>query len=77
MSASKPSVVNHKGMVTIPADIRERFGIHEGTKVTIMELDGNVVLIPIVDIQQFRTHTYEELSKIEDEARTIDLELEK
>ena len=42
-----------------------------------MEMDGNVVLIPIVDIEELRTHTYEELSKVEDEARAIDLELEK
>jgi AbrB family looped-hinge helix DNA binding protein len=77
MARSKASVVNKKGMITIPADVRERFNLHEGSRVTIMEIDGHLEIIPIVDIEASREHSYAEYSKIEDETRALDLELEK
>ncbi len=77
MARSNASVVNRKGMITIPADVRERFNLHEGSRVTVMEIDGHLEIIPIVDIETFREHSYSEYSKIEDEARALDLELEK
>jgi AbrB family looped-hinge helix DNA binding protein len=77
MARSKVSVVNRKGMITIPADLRERFKIHEGSRVTVMEIDGHLEIVPIVDIETFREHSYSEYSKVEDEARALDLEMEK
>jgi AbrB family looped-hinge helix DNA binding protein len=77
MIKSKPSIVNRKGMITIPADLREKLDLHEGTRVTVMELEGNLVIIPIVDIEKLRTHAYEEFAKVEDEARAEELEIEK
>jgi AbrB family looped-hinge helix DNA binding protein len=77
VSRSKASVVNRKGMITIPADVRERFNLREGSKVTVMEIDGHIEIIPIVDIETLRTRPYADLSKIEDEARMEDLEAEK
>ena len=70
-------MVNRKGMITIPADVRERFNLREGSRVIVMEIDGHIEIIPIVDIEKFREHSYAEYSKSEDEARAIDLELEK
>ncbi len=77
MAKSRASVVNRKGMITIPVDLRERFNIHEGSRVTVMEIDGHLEIVPIVDIETFREHSYAEYSKVEDEARELDLELEK
>jgi len=77
MVKSKPSIVNRKGMITIPSDLRERFDLHEGSRVTVMEIEGNLVIIPIIDIEKSRMHDYEEYAKLEDEDREIELELEK
>ena len=77
MARSKVSVVNRKGMITIPADLRERFKIHEGSRVNVMEIDGHLEIVPIVDIETFREHSYAEYSKVEDEARALELELDK
>ncbi|MEX2719371.1 MAG: AbrB/MazE/SpoVT family DNA-binding domain-containing protein [Candidatus Sigynarchaeota archaeon] len=77
MARSKVSVVNRKGMITIPADMRERFNLHEGSRVIVMEIDGHLEIVPIVDIEKFRAHSYAEYSKSEDETRALDLELEK
>nr|MDO8087676.1 AbrB/MazE/SpoVT family DNA-binding domain-containing protein [Candidatus Sigynarchaeum springense] len=76
MARSKASVVNRKGMITIPADVRERFNLHEGSRVTVMEIDGHIEIIPIIDIEKLREHSYAELSRIEDEDRETELRLE-
>ena len=41
------SVVTVKGQIVIPAPIRKHLGIHKGTKVTIEEKDGDIILHPI------------------------------
>ncbi|NMC04359.1 MAG: AbrB/MazE/SpoVT family DNA-binding domain-containing protein [Candidatus Lokiarchaeota archaeon] len=63
-------------MITIPADVRERFNLREGSKVTVMEIDGHIEIIPIVDIETLREHNYAELSRIEDEDREMELRIE-
>jgi len=42
-----------------------------------MEIDGNLVIIPLVDIEKSRSHKYAEFAKVEDETRAMELELEK
>lgn len=39
--------VSKKGAVVIPRDIRERFGIKEGTEVSVLVRDGRIVIHPI------------------------------
>ena len=36
--------LNSKGQVTIPADLRKRFGLHEGDEVDVIQ-DGNTLRI--------------------------------
>ena len=36
--------LNGKGQVTIPADLRKRYGLHEGDEVEVIE-DGNTLRI--------------------------------
>jgi AbrB family looped-hinge helix DNA binding protein len=38
--------INGKGQVTIPADLRERFGIEKGTRIDWKEERGRLVLTP-------------------------------
>ena len=43
------SAVNAKGQVVIPAAIRDRLGIRQGTKVAMIEEEGRVVIQPVTD----------------------------
>lgn len=40
--------INSKGQVTIPAPLRERYGLHEGDEVDVIE-DGNALRIVRVE----------------------------
>ena len=49
MSNIEYSAVNAKGQVVIPADIRERLHIKQGTKVAFFEEEGRLFLQPVTD----------------------------
>ena len=72
-------IVNKRGMVTIPAVLREKYGIHEGSRVAFVEVDGKIEFIPIRTIEEMEsacTATLEESSKIYDEYKNLELKLE-
>jgi len=41
------SIVTTKGQLVIPARLRRRFGIKRGTRVTLMEEEGRIIIQPI------------------------------
>ncbi len=41
------SVVTTKGQLVIPARLRRRFGIRQGTLVSFLEDDGRIIIQPI------------------------------
>lgn len=43
----KTTVVTVKGQIVIPSQIRRRHGIKEGTKVCLIERNGEIILKPI------------------------------
>ena len=43
------SMVSVKGQIVIPSGIRRSHGIRKGTKVSIIEEGGNIILRPITD----------------------------
>jgi len=43
----KHYTVTSKGTVTIPADIRWKYGIREGSKVEFIETEDGILIIPI------------------------------
>ncbi len=45
--------INSKGQVTIPAPLRERYGLHEGDEVDVVE-DGNALRVVRVEASQTR-----------------------
>ena len=45
-SAMRRTKINAKGQVTIPAELRERFGIEKGTRIKWQEDRGQLVLTP-------------------------------
>jgi AbrB family looped-hinge helix DNA binding protein len=71
-------VMNSRGMITIPANIRKKRNFKEGSRFFIMETDGQLTIIPIQTAAEFRTDliSKEELEKNLEEDRRIELELE-
>lgn len=43
------TAVNAKGQIVIPAGIRERFAIKQGTKIAFVEEQGRLFLQPVTD----------------------------
>ena len=48
------TTVSPKGQVTIPEALRARYGFPPGTKVVWMERDGDLVLRPLLSVEQWR-----------------------
>jgi len=49
MSDKEYSAVNAKGQVVIPAEIRDRFAIKQGTKIAFVEEEGRLFIQPVTD----------------------------
>ena len=65
-------------MVTIPAKLRKKYNLQEGSEVAFLEIEGSIVLVPILDLEDMRKFlpTREEMLKTIDEAHEIELKLE-
>ncbi|MHA1675430.1 MAG: AbrB/MazE/SpoVT family DNA-binding domain-containing protein [Promethearchaeota archaeon] len=76
--ASKISKVNKKGMITIPKDIREHFNIEAGSEVSVMIINGEIHIIPILDFDELRNTfpSIQEMKESYQTARKEELELE-
>ena len=48
------ATVTSKSMVSIPAKIREKYGIREGSKVEFVESDEGVLLVPVKSLSELR-----------------------
>ena len=77
--AVKTLKVNKKGMITIPIEIREKFNIKEGSEVSVMVINGEIQIIPIIDFDELRKEspTLEEMKKSYEESRAEEMEFEK
>jgi len=51
---SETATVTSKSMVTIPANIRRKHGIKEGTKIEFVEVNGSILLIPLKTLKELR-----------------------
>jgi AbrB family looped-hinge helix DNA binding protein len=76
MSNTKVLTVNRKGMITIPSEIRNQFNISEGSKVSIVVIDGSINIIPIFDMESLQITPKEKLEQLLDESHIRELELE-
>jgi len=43
----KTAVVSQKGWIVIPRETRDRYGMHPGTKVAIVDYGGTISLVPL------------------------------
>ncbi len=48
------ATVTSKSMVTIPAKIRAKYGIREGSKVEFIEAEDGIHLIPLKSLRELR-----------------------
>ena len=69
--------VNRKGQITIPADLRRKFKIEEGSKVEVIEEEGRIVVRRLPSIFDLAGSgsgkgDVEELKRILDEMREED-----
>jgi AbrB family looped-hinge helix DNA binding protein len=76
--ASTSSLINKKGMVTIPSKLRKKYNLHEGSEVAFVEIEGSIVLVPILELEEMRKYlpTLKQMEKNIDEASEIELKLE-
>ena len=66
-------------MVTIPLNIRKKFGLTKGSKVIIMEIDDKIEFIPLRSVEEMEatcTITRERMAQIYDESHDRELQLE-
>lgn len=45
------ATVSKKGLMTIPSEVRRKFGLKDGDKVRIIEQGGLIVIVPLTDIK--------------------------
>ena len=74
----KSAIINKKGMVTIPAKLRKKYDLHEGSEVAFVELEGAIVMVPILDFESLRSFlpSRKQMEKIYDESRELEIQLE-
>ena len=73
MSADDPEVttVTSKGQITIPSQLREQFGLKQGTKLMVVPTDYGLVLkkLELPSVEEFQ-------QRIEERAETVDLSID-
>ncbi|MHA2247729.1 MAG: AbrB/MazE/SpoVT family DNA-binding domain-containing protein [Candidatus Hodarchaeales archaeon] len=70
--------VTNRGMVTIPASLRKKYGLQDGDQVIVVEDEGMLKIIPIESIKnlQKRSISTKEMLEILKRSREEELELE-
>ena len=68
------ATVTSKSMVTIPARIRRKYGIKEGMKVKFVELDGAVLMIPLMSLRRLRGIDKEHTEDLREAIRELNAE---
>jgi len=46
--------ITEKGTVTIPSRIRKKYSLKKGSKITFVETDQGVLVVPIVSLEDLR-----------------------
>jgi AbrB family looped-hinge helix DNA binding protein len=76
MKEGKPIQVNKKGMITIPVELREKYNIQPGASLSILEVNGHLEIIPIVEIDKLRRHDAAEIMNCVEESNELEIKLE-
>jgi AbrB family looped-hinge helix DNA binding protein len=78
MSKNIVKITNH-GMITIPLQIRKDFHLKPGSSLALIEDEGHLIIVPLVDIEEMRPNfvNSEDMRQSMKEEHTIEMELEK
>lgn len=73
MSSKSSLIVSARGQITLPSDIRKRFGINEGGVVTVEERHGEIVLRPatVLELEMYADQDIQKWDK-EDEISSVE-----
>jgi len=44
--------ITEKGTVTIPAEVRKKYGLKKGSRVKFVETDGGILLVPVIPLEE-------------------------
>jgi AbrB family looped-hinge helix DNA binding protein len=70
--------VTNRGMITIPANLRKKYGLQDGNQVIVVEDEGMLKIIPVETIKslQNKSITTKEMVGILRRSREEELEIE-
>ena len=63
-------------MITIPVELREKYSIEAGSSLSILEVNGHLEIIPIVEIDKLRKHDAAEIMKSIEASNDLEIKLE-
>ena len=76
---NKTISVNRKGMITLPAALRKKYDIREGSQLIILDIEGKIEIVPLYDdfgqVQQ-KLSTRKVMEKSYEASIPIELDLE-
>ncbi len=78
MIFEKTVKVTNRGMICLPASLRKKYNIKDGDRISIIEDENGMRIIPIEDIDSLRLRSIsaKKMLKIMEEAKKEELELE-
>lgn len=78
MASNNIVIVNSRGMITIPSQIRKNNNIKPGSKVAILNILGTITLVPILNEKEMQEDLilHKIMMKVYEESKKRDLEIE-
>jgi len=78
MASNNIVIVNSRGMITIPSQIRKEKKINPGSKIAILNILGTITLVPILNEEEMQENLipHEIMMKVYEESKKRDLEIE-
>ena len=74
MEEASTATITRNGMVNIPARMRRRYGINEGTKVLFVEQDGALLMVPLKSLREMRGLGKDHFGEIVEGIRELEAE---
>jgi AbrB family looped-hinge helix DNA binding protein len=68
--------ITDRGTITIPANLRKRLNLEAGAEIALIEDEGKLVFVPIVDLENLRKDLPTRKEMEDELERSYDIELE-
>ena len=77
MATQKSVRLNEKGMITLPSSIRKKHNWKEGDEFVILEIEGHLEIIPILNLDKLPKMNVHDFATIYEKSHDEELEIEK